>query len=123
AMLKHPLCRLGRLPGAWKTAIERLELAVLRGTRPPAGSAGLLREFNRFRDELAKVGRKEVSALHHAEPRARLKAEDLDRIQALIDALRQALAPIETLPPSKPYDFAELAHRHREILIESLSAA
>ncbi len=37
AMLKHPLCRLGRLPGAWKAAIEDLELAVLRGTRPPAG--------------------------------------------------------------------------------------
>ncbi|MBR0854704.1 double-strand break repair protein AddB [Bradyrhizobium liaoningense] len=118
AMLKHPLCRLGRLPGAWKTAIEGLELAVLRGTRPPAGTAGLLREFNRFREELAKLWRNEVSALHKAEPRARLRAEDLDRIQALIDALQKALAPIESLAPSKPYDFAELAHRHREILIE-----
>ncbi len=58
AMLKHPLCRLGRLPGAWKAAIEGLELAVLRGTRPPAGTAGLLREFNRFREELAKLWRK-----------------------------------------------------------------
>lgn len=118
AMLKHPLCRLGRLPGAWKTAIERLELAVLRGTRPPAGTAGLLREFNRFREELAKLWRSEVSALHHAEPRARLKPEDLDRIQALIDALQKALAPIESLASSKPFDFAELAHRHREIMIE-----
>ncbi|PWE75825.1 recombinase RecB [Bradyrhizobium sp. SUTN9-2] len=118
AMLKHPLCRLGRAPGAWKMAIESLELAVLRGTRPPAGTAGLLREFNRFRDELAKLWRSEVSALHRAEPRARLKAEDLDRIQALVDALQKALAPIESLPPTKPYDFAELAHRHREIMIE-----
>lgn len=91
---------------------------MLRGTRPPAGTAGLLREFNRFREELAKLWRSEVSALHKAEPRARLKAEDLDRIQALIDALRQALAPIESLASSKPYDFAELAHRHREIMIE-----
>ncbi|MCA1536364.1 double-strand break repair protein AddB [Bradyrhizobium sp. NBAIM03] len=118
AMLKHPLCRLGRAPGAWKMAIESLELAVLRGTRPPAGTAGLLREFNRFREELAKLWRSEVSALHRAEPRARLKAEDLDRIQALIDALQKALASIESLPPAKPYDFAELAHRHREIMIE-----
>ncbi|MCA1478411.1 double-strand break repair protein AddB [Bradyrhizobium sp. NBAIM08] len=118
AMLKHPLCRLGRAPGAWKMAIESLELALLRGTRPPAGTAGLLREFNRFREELAKLWRSEVSALHRAEPRARLKAEDLDRIQALIDALQKALASIESLPPAKPYDFAELAHRHREIMIE-----
>ncbi len=118
AMLKHPLCRLGRAPGAWKAAIEGLELAVLRGTRPPAGTGGLLREFNRFGEELAKLWRSEVSALHRAEPRARLKAEDLDRIQALIDALRKALAPIESLASSKPYDFAELAHRHRELLIE-----
>src|SRR3954449_4587961 len=118
AMLKHPLCRLGRAPGAWKAAIEALELAVLRGTRPPAGTAGLLREFNRFREELAKLRRNEISALHAAEPRARLKADDLDRIQALIAALQTALAPIESLASAKPYDFAELALRHREILME-----
>uniref|UniRef100_UPI001319EFC2 double-strand break repair protein AddB n=2 Tax=Nitrobacteraceae TaxID=41294 RepID=UPI001319EFC2 len=118
AMLKHPLCRLGRAPGAWKMAIESLELGVLRGTRPPAGTAGLSREFNRFREELTKLWRSEVSALHRAEPRARLKAEDLDRIRALIDVLQKALAPIESLASTKPYDFAELAHRHREIMLE-----
>jgi ATP-dependent helicase/nuclease subunit B len=117
AMLKHPLCRLGRAPGAWKTAIESLELAILRGTRPPAGTGGLLREFNRFREELAKLWRSDASALHRAEPRARLKSEDLNRIEALIDALQKALAPIETLASQKPFDFAELAHRHREVLI------
>jgi ATP-dependent helicase/nuclease subunit B len=117
ALLKHPLCRLGREAGGWRSAAEGLELAVLRGTRPPAGSAGLLREFTRFRDELAKLWRHDVSALHAGEPRARLKAEDLDRIQTLISALQAALAPIESLASSKPYDFAELAHRHREILI------
>ncbi|MEK9280728.1 MULTISPECIES: double-strand break repair protein AddB [unclassified Bradyrhizobium] len=117
ALLKHPLCRLGRAPGQWKAAIEGLELAALRGTRPPAGTAGLTREFNRFREELAKLWQSEVSSLHPAELRARLKAEDLDRIQALIAALQTALAPIESLVPARPYDFAELAHRHREILI------
>ncbi|MGV7216578.1 double-strand break repair protein AddB [Bradyrhizobium sp. UFLA05-112] len=117
ALLKHPLCRLGAVPGAWTAAIEGLELAVLRGTRPPPGTAGLSREFTRFRDELGKLWRSEVSALHRNEPRARLKAENLDRIQALIAALQAALAPIESLASSKPHDFAELAHRHREILI------
>jgi ATP-dependent helicase/nuclease subunit B len=118
ALLKHPLCRLGAAPGAWTQAIERLELALLRGTRPPAGTAGLQREFARFRDELAKLERNEVSALHRSEPRARLRANDLDRIQALISALQKALAPVESLQSSRPHDFAEIAHRHREILIE-----
>ncbi|MDN5002850.1 double-strand break repair protein AddB [Bradyrhizobium sp. GCM10027634] len=118
AMLKHPLCRLGRAPGAWKAAIEDLELAILRGTRPPPATFGLLREFNRFREELAKLGRGAISALHKSEPRARLEAEDVDRIQELIEALQKALAPIESLASSRPFDFAELAHRHREIMIE-----
>ena len=41
ALLKHPLCRLGGAPAAFKDAIEMLELALLRGTRPQAGSGGL----------------------------------------------------------------------------------
>ena len=118
ALLKHPLCRLGAAQGTWTSAIEHLELAVLRGTRPPAGTAGLQREFLRFRDEHAKLARNEASALHKAEPRARLKAAELDRIQTLISVLQKALAPIENLQSSKPYDFAEIAHRHREVLIE-----
>ena len=38
ALLKHPLFRLGGAHGALKRAIEVLELALLRGTRPQAGS-------------------------------------------------------------------------------------
>jgi ATP-dependent helicase/nuclease subunit B len=117
ALLKHPKCRLGRAPGAFKAACEALELALLRGTRPQGGTAGLAREFARFRDELDKLDRGEMSSLHRAEPRARLKREDLDRIQRLIAALQRAFAPLESLTAAKPYDFAELAQRHREILI------
>ena len=49
ALLKHPLCRLGGAHGAFKSAIEVLELALLRGTRPQAGSSGLARDSHRFR--------------------------------------------------------------------------
>jgi ATP-dependent helicase/nuclease subunit B len=118
ALLKHPFCRLGGAPFEWKDAIEALELALLRGTRPPAGSAGLARDFSRFRGELEKLRKGEASSLHNAEPRARLKNGELDRSAQLIAALQKALAPLESLSPSKPYDFAELAQRHREILIE-----
>ena len=62
--------------------------------------------------------RKEPSSLHIAEQRARLNNDQLDRIQSLIAALKAALAPLEGLASAKPYDFAELAQRHRDILLE-----
>src|SRR5882757_8714748 len=116
ALLKHPLLRLGGAHGALKHGIEVLELALLRGTRPQAGSGGLAADFDRFRDELRKLNNKETSSLHRAEPSTRLKDHQLDRAQSLITALRQALAPLENLAGAKPHDFAELAQRHRETL-------
>ncbi|MGA2287139.1 double-strand break repair protein AddB [Bradyrhizobium sp.] len=117
ALLKHPLCRLGSAQGAFKGAIETLELALLRGTRPQAGSRGLALDFARFRQELAKLRRGETSALHGSEPRARLGEVELDRAQRLIESLQAALAPLESPSPAKPCDFAELADRHRDVLI------
>jgi len=116
ALLKQPLFRLGGAHGALKRAIEVLELALLRGTRPQAGSGGLAHDFERFRAELAKLGRGEPSSLHATEPRAKLRDRDLDQAQALIAKLQIALSPLESLAASKPYDLAELALRHREIL-------
>jgi ATP-dependent helicase/nuclease subunit B len=117
ALLKHPLCRLGRAAGGFAGAIETLELAVLRGTRPQPGIGGLARDFARFRHELGKLGRGEVSSLHPAEPRARLQGSRLDQADALIVALTAALAPLETLDRSRPHDLCELARCHREVLI------
>jgi ATP-dependent helicase/nuclease subunit B len=118
ALLKHPLCRLSGAQGAFTDTVEVLELALLRGTRPQAGSAGLARDFARFRGELAKLRAGETSSLHASEPRTRLGDEDLDRAQRLIAQLQAALAPLESLAASKPYDFAELAERHRNVLME-----
>ncbi|HEY7846503.1 MAG TPA: double-strand break repair protein AddB [Bradyrhizobium sp.] len=117
ALLKHPKCRIGGAEGAQKPAIEALELALLRGTRPQPGTAGLARDFARFRGELDKLNRNEASSLHRAERRARLNPRALDRAQSLIRLLQAALAPLESLS-TKPYDFAELAARHRDVLIE-----
>jgi ATP-dependent helicase/nuclease subunit B len=116
ALLKHPLCRLGGKDGAFRRATQTLELVLLRGTRPQPGSAGLKRDFDRFRDELAKLGRGEPSSLHRAEPRARVRAEQLDAAARLIDAVQAALAPLESLSASKPHDFAALAEQHRNVL-------
>src|SRR3954462_6333706 len=117
ALLKHPLFRLGSAYGAFKHAIEILELALLRGTRPQAGTAGLARDFDRFRVELRKLRSHDTSSLHASEPRAKLRDDELNQAQALIAALEMALSPLEVMGSSKPYDFAELALRHRETLI------
>src|SRR5882672_4135656 len=117
ALLKHPLCRLGGASGAFKGAVETLELALLRGTRPQAGSGGLARDFARFRLELGKLKRDETSSLHPSEPRTRLGDEELDRADQLIELLQKALLPLESLSASKPYDFADIAQRHHEVLM------
>jgi len=118
ALLKHPLLRLGGAEGAYRAATETLEQAILRGTRPGAGSRGLTRDFAAFREELAKLRRNEASALHRSEPRTRLNDDDLDRAGTLIERLRAALAPLESIDLAKPHDFADLAARHRHVLVE-----
>jgi ATP-dependent helicase/nuclease subunit B len=117
ALLKHPLFRLGGPHGMLKRAIEVLELALLRGTRPLAGTGGLVRDFDRFRAELRKLWNDGTSSLHASEQRAKLKDDDLDQAQSLIAALQRALTPLERVETSKPYDFAELAQRHRDALV------
>jgi ATP-dependent helicase/nuclease subunit B len=118
ALLKHPLCRLGTVRGAFRDAAEVLELAILRGTRPQAGSDGLAQDLARFRLELVGLRAGNTTSLHPSEPRTRLTATELDRAGRLITRLREALAPLESLDPAKPYDFAELARRHRDVLVE-----
>jgi ATP-dependent helicase/nuclease subunit B len=117
ALIKHPLCRLGGAPGAFKGAVEALELALLRGTRPQAGSGGLAHDFDRFRAELARFKNGETSSLHGSEPRTKLRDKELDSARQLITQLQAALSPLESLTAAKPYDFAELATRHRDVLI------
>jgi ATP-dependent helicase/nuclease subunit B len=116
ALLKHPLLRLGRARGALRSAVETLELALLRGTRPAVGSSGLAKEFFRFREQLAKLRGGETSTLHASEPRTRLKDEELDRAQALIAQLQSAFAPLESIDPSKPTDFANIAKCHQDVI-------
>ncbi|MHC2245625.1 ATP-dependent helicase/nuclease subunit B [Bradyrhizobium elkanii] len=117
ALLKHPLFRFGGSHGALRRTIEVLEIALLRGTRPQAGTGGLARDFARFRAELVKLHGGETSSLHAMEPRARLRDNELNQAEGLIAKLQAALAPLEGMASSKPYDFAELAARHREALI------
>ena len=116
ALLKHPLLRLGQAQGALAKTVGDLELALMRGPRPAAGSTGLVQDFARFRDELGRLQRKEPSAIHHSEPRAQLEDADLDDVQALIANLTAALKPLEDLRRGKLHDLMEFAARHYDAL-------
>jgi ATP-dependent helicase/nuclease subunit B len=116
ALLKHPLFRLGQARGTFAKAIGDLELALLRGTRPAAGSEGLARDFTRFRTELGKLRRKETSVIHGSEPRAQLDDVSLDAVHALIASLAAAFKPLEDLRTGQPHDLIERAARHHDVL-------
>lgn len=114
ALLKHPLCRLDA--PADSTAIATLELALFRGTRPADSCTGLLRSFAIFRAELTRLKAGEPSMLHRSEPRAQLRDADLDRAQALLERLADALRPFEQLGHG-PHDLAAFARCHHDMLL------
>ena len=58
ALLKHPLCRLGRAESAFRSVIASLELALLRGTRPQA--AGPCERAARAADRAISVSPKRI---------------------------------------------------------------
>ena len=107
AMLKHPLCRLGRHEFAHAPAIALLERAVLRGPRPLPGTGGLRHALQTLRTQRTE--------LHRSDPRRHLSDQDLDAADNLAAGLAQALAPLETLK-GKSATLTDIAERHRECL-------
>jgi ATP-dependent helicase/nuclease subunit B len=115
ALLKHPLfglpCR-GR-PGR---AIAALELAILRGPRPKAGSRGLAHALSSFRGELDKFRRRDPSStLHRSDPRVEISDFELDAADELVRQLAAALAPLEELEAHE-LPFADIAAHHRAVI-------
>jgi ATP-dependent helicase/nuclease subunit B len=110
ALLKHRLC------GVDRHAIAALERAVLRGPRPQPGTAGLADALATFRGELARLRRREASSLHRSDPRTWLKEAELDAAAALVEKLKRALAPLETLAAGTALPLAAIAKRHAEVI-------
>ncbi len=115
ALLKHPLfglpCR-GR-PGR---AIAALELAILRGPRPKAGSGGLTHALESFRVERDKFRRRDPSStLHRSDPRVEISDFELDAAADLTERLVTALAPLEKLE-AREMPFIDIAKCHREVI-------
>ncbi|MBR1216705.1 double-strand break repair protein AddB [Bradyrhizobium sp. U87765 SZCCT0131] len=117
ALLKHPLLRLGHEAGTFAAAIGNLELALLRGTRPQPGTAGLQRDFAAVRSELTKLARGEPSLLHRSEARTRLAPAALDAVADLIARLHAAFAPLERLGGVKSHDLTDIASAHHHAIV------
>ncbi len=105
AMLKHPLCTFD------PAAVAALERAVLRGPRPKPGTTGLKHALATF---LATRGE-----LHPRDHRTTLTKAELDSAQGLLEQLKQALAPLETLK-SGVHALSAIAQEHRKV-IEALA--
>jgi ATP-dependent helicase/nuclease subunit B len=115
ALLKHPLLRLGAREGAHVHAVATLERAVLRGSRPRPGTAGLIDALETFRAELAKFHRKERCDLHPSDPRIALTDGELQAAAALVVELSAALAPLEDLRAGT-HALADLVARHQRVI-------
>ncbi len=107
ALLKHPLLRLGAPAGAHGEAIAVLERAVLRGPRPKPGSDGLAHALASFRANRGD--------LHRSDPRKALRPEQLDAAAELVERLKSALAPLESLKAGD-HPLATLATHHRDVI-------
>jgi ATP-dependent helicase/nuclease subunit B len=121
ALLKHPLLRLDCEPLALNRGIAALELAILRGPRPRAGSAALAHALHTTQAEWAKSKSGGASSLHPTDWRMKLSADDFDAVADLVARLTPALAPLESVTTTT-IPFKVLAERHREVIVR-LSAA
>jgi ATP-dependent helicase/nuclease subunit B len=113
ALLKHPLLRLGSQDN--EVAITTLERAVLRGPRPRAGSAGLVRALDSIRAQLGKFRRGERGDLHPSDPRTALSEMELEAADELVARLAAALAPLEEIGWEE-FPLNEFAKRHRDVI-------
>jgi ATP-dependent helicase/nuclease subunit B len=108
ALLKHPLCRLGGPEFAHDEAIAALELALLRGPRPRAGTAALAHALKTFRAA--------HHTLHRSDPRRSISERALDAAAHLTDRLAAALAPLEEIAGARSVPLADIAERHHQAI-------
>jgi ATP-dependent helicase/nuclease subunit B len=113
ALLKHPLLRLDFVH--CERAVAALERAILRGTRPRPGSAGLAHALRNIRAQLDKLRFGQATDLHPSDPRITLTASELSAAAELVSRLAAALAPLETVA-NQTHRLSDIAARHREVL-------
>jgi ATP-dependent helicase/nuclease subunit B len=109
ALLKHSSAAFDA------AGVMALERAILRGSRPKHGTAGLQGALATTRNELANYRANKTSSLHHSDSRLSLTDAELDAAAALVAQLKNALAPLETLPRGA-HSLAAMASRHAQVV-------
>ena len=104
ALLKHPASPFDR------AAVSALERAILRGSRPSAGTKGLRGALTAKRDQIVRFRAGQESGLHHSDPVLTLTDADLDAAAALIETLGQALKPLEDIKSAQPMKALGASH-------------
>lgn len=95
ALLKHPLVRLGQPPAEVRRLARQLELHCLRGRRPAPGFTGL------------------NAAVDTAKDAGRLLVSDAKALSGLLQALHNALQPLQAYSSSEMLDLTEIARLHQ----------
>jgi len=109
ALLKHPSSRFE------PAAVSALERTILRGPRPSPGADGLEQALNDVREQLAHHRAKQASGLHRSDPRLKLTESELESAAALIAKLKDAMAPLTSVPKWEQ-QIATFAVAHRETI-------
>jgi ATP-dependent helicase/nuclease subunit B len=104
-LLNHPDARFGLGATDLQARRDALELAVLRGPKPKAGTAGLKLALGEVQEQLA--------TLHRRDPRRALTDDDFKLAFDLVARLDGNLAPLLTLA-SGQQPFAALIAAHRD---------
>ncbi|MEO5338748.1 MAG: double-strand break repair protein AddB, partial [Magnetospirillum sp. WYHS-4] len=90
ALLKHPLAGGGMEPAVLRSLVRRLEILVLRGPRPGAGIAGLLRALHVAAKERKQIFFDLESGLRRLDALSRPLLHRMDRKRVLLTDLLDA---------------------------------
>ncbi len=119
AVLKHPLAAAGLSPGACRTAARSLELAVLRGPRPPGGLTGLRLVTAEAEPAVQDiVARLEASIAPVLRPLASVRVPPAELLAGLIETAEALAATDEVEGPARLWRLEE-----GEALAAALAAA
>ena len=97
ALLKHPFCAAGLSPAECRSRARQLELAALRGPRPPPGLAGIRRILDRADPDSAVFWARVESCLepafrHHAS----VEAAPAETLMAMVESAERLATTDET---------------------------
>ena len=111
ALLKHPLARLGREPGAVTSAVRTLEMTVLRGPRIGEGLPAVRAALAAVRGRISERGRSRLVGL------VLYDTDAIDEADALVATVEDALRPLSALGAGQlDLSVAELARATAEAL-------